>query len=81
MSKYAGVTQKVLNVALRSAVSAGDALELPVWIVGSRTNPETLYSILIGTREMAVEFVATNDDYELTGMLQSKYQGEVGELH
>ena len=75
------ISQALLSRALRSAVHAGDCLELPVYIFGSKSNPEILYGMIIGTREMAIAVLSENDDLEITGMLKSQNLAEVEELN
>ena len=62
---------KRLARALRHTANAGDLLELPAWVVGSKEDPSFLYGVFICSREIVVEILKLDSDLEITGMLKT----------
>ena len=80
--KEQSIEMKRLVRALKKVAEAGELMETPAWLLGSKKDPSYTYGVIIASRELAVSLLGVDDDLEITGMLRPSNRVQDGEeLH
>jgi len=75
------LSQKALELGLRRTQDVCDALDLPAFVIGDEHNPDVMYGIWIGSRELAAALVAIEEGVVVAGMVQSRRATSNDNLH
>ena len=75
------LSQGALDQGLRRVQDVCDALDLPAFVIGDEHNPDVMYGIWIGSRELAAALIAIEEGIVIAGMVQSRRASSNDNLH
>jgi len=68
--------------ALKKVTEASEIIDMPAFVLGSKSDPSFSYGVFICSREVLSEILKISDDFEIIGMLRSTtYRDLAEQLH